>query len=278
MGRPLNKRNFGDPSDPGLQLVINIKDGTSFILNQKGSSRFNADDDGSGSPGLVTLVNEQFPDAVGEASIVIRVGDVPGEDATATSTLKIVNATLEEAGNGYEIGDTLTFSEGTFTEGALITVDDTTAEDEGPGPIATFTVTDPGVYTIIAPSGNANGGEGSEAAFDLEWGVGGVNLTLEGTGYINPPIVQFTGGEGAGAAATANLEGDSLGGITVTVNGTGYDTSPTVTIIRDITEGSIEMVRILHNRTARTFQGNSYTWSPGAGFTGDVNAGNITST
>lgn len=278
MGRPLNKRNFGDPTDPGLQLVINIKDGTSFILNQKGSSRFNADDDGSGSPGLVTLVNEQFPDAVSEASIVIRVGDVPGENATATSTLKIVNATLEEAGNGYEIGDTLTFSEGTFTEGALITVDDTTAEEEGPGPIAAFTVSDAGVYTVIAPSGNANGGEGSEAAFDLEWGVGGVNLTLEGTGYVNPPIVQFTGGEGAGAAATANLEGDSLGGITVTVNGTGYDTSPTVTIIRDITEGSIEMVRILHNRTARTFQGNSYTWSPGAGFTGDVNAGNITST
>lgn len=276
MGRPLNKRNFGDPSDPGLQLSINIKDGTSFILNQKGSSRFNADDDGSGSPGLVTLVNEQFPDAVSEASIVIRVGDVPGEDATATSTLKIVNATLEEAGTGYEVGDNLTFSEGTFSEGAVISVTSITGETSGP--ISAFNVSTPGVYTIIAPSGNANGGEGSEAAFDLEWGVGAVNLTLEGTGYINPPIVQFSGGEGAGAAAIAILEEASLGGITVTVNGTNYDTSPTVTIIRAVTEGSIEMVRTLHNRTARTFQGNSYKWSPGAGFTGDVNAGNITST
>jgi len=276
MGRPLNKRNFGDPADPGLQLVINIKDGTSFILNQKGSSRFNADDDGSGSPGLVTLVNEQFPDAVSEASIVIRVGDTPGEDATATSTLKIVNATLTDPGTGYNSGNTLTFSEGTFSEGAVITV--TSVSGEGGGPISTFNVSTPGTYTVIPPSGNAVGGSGSEAAFALEWGVGGVNLTLEGTGYVNPPIVQFSGGEGAGAAATANLEGDSLGGITVTVAGTNYDTSPTVTIIRAVTEGSIEMVRTLHNRTARTFQGNSYKWSPGAGFTGDVNAGNITST
>ncbi len=278
MGRPVNKRNFGDPADPGLQLAINIKDGTSFILNQKGSSRFTADDDGSGSSGLVTLVNEQFPNDVGEASIVIRIGDTPGENATATSTLKIVNATLEEAGTGYEVGDTLTFSEGTFSEGALITVDDTTSEEEAAGPIAAFTVTDPGVYTVAAPSGNANGGEGSEAAFDLEWGVGAVNVTLEGTGYVNTPIVQFSGGEGAGAAGTSVLEGDGVDGVIVTVTGTGYDTSPTVTIIREITEGSIETVRILHNRTARTFQGNSYKWAPGAGFSGDDNAGNITST
>jgi len=276
MGRPLNKKNFGDPTDPGLQLVINIKGGTSFILNQKGSSRFTADDDGSGSSGLVTLVNEQFPDDVGEASIVIRIGDVPGENATATSTLKIVNATLTDPGNGYQSSDTLTFSEGTFSEGALITVNSVSGESSGP--ILSFTVTDPGVYTVIPPSGNAQGGSGSEAAFALSWGVGGVNVTLEGTGYVNPPIVQFSGGEGAGAAGTSVLEDDGIGGITVTVTGTGYDTSPTVTIIRAVTERSIEMVRTLHNRTARTFQGNSYKWSPGAGFTGDDNAGNITST
>ena len=277
MGRPLKKANFGDPADPGLQLVINIKDGTSFILNQKGSSRFTADDDGSGSQGLVTLVNEQFPDEVGEAAIIIRVGNDPGEAATATSTLKIVSASILDAGSGYTAGNTLTFSEGTFSEGALITVDSTIGEAET-GPIQTFTVTDPGVYTVIPPTGNVSGGTGIEGAFTLGWGVGSVTITGGGTGYVNPPIVQFSGGEGAGAAGTSVLEGSNVDSVTVTVTGTGYDTSPTVTIIRAITEGSIEMVKTLHNRTARTFQGNSYKWSPGAGFTGDVNAGNITST
>jgi len=276
MGRPLKKANFGDPADPGLQLVINIKGGTSFILNQKGSSRFNADDDGSGSSGLVTLVNEQFPDEVGEASIVIRIGDNPGENATATSTLKIVNATLTDPGTGYNSGNTLTFSEGTFSEGAVITV--TSVSGESAGPISTFNVSTPGTYTVIPPSGNAQGGDGSEAAFNLSWGVGGVVITGGGDGYVNPPIVQFSGGEGAGATAVSVLDTDFVESAIVTIAGTGYDTSPTVTIIRAVTNRSIETVKTLHNRTARTFQGNSYKWTPGAGFTGDVNVGNIIST
>ena len=278
MGRPLNKRNFGDPADPGSQLVINIKDGTSFILNQKGSSRFTADNDGSGSQGLVTLVNEQFPDEVSEAAIVIRIGNNPGENATATSTLKIVNASILNAGSGYTAGNTLTFSEGTFSEGALITVDSTIGEGET-GPIQTFTVTSPGTYTVIPPTGNVSGGTGVEGAFTLEWGVGSIIVTLAGTGYVNLPLLQFSGGEGAGAiGAVTSLDLGTVEGATVTNTGSEYSTSPTVSIIRAITEGSIEMVKTLHNRTARTFQGNSYKWSPGAGFTGDGSAGNITST
>ncbi len=276
MGRPLNKRNLGDPADPGFQVVLNIKGGTSFILNQKGSSRFTADDDGSGSQGLVTLVNEHFPDEVGEASIVIRVGVDPGEPATATSTLKIVTATLTNAGSGYLANDDLTFSEGTFTEGAVITV--TSVVGEPAGSISTFNVSTPGVYTVIPPSGNAQGGTGNEAAFALEWGVGGIIITDAGGNYVNPPIVQISGGEGAGASAVSVLDTDFVESATVTSPGSEYSTSPTVSIVRTITERSIEMVKTLHNRTARTFQGNSYKWSPGAGFTGDVNAGNIIST
>jgi len=278
MGRPLNKRNLGDPSDPGFQLVINIKGGTSFILNQKGSSRFTADDDGSGSQGLVTLVNEQFPDAVGEASIEIRVGENPGEDAEATSTLTIVNATLIDAGTGYTFNDSLTFAEGTFTEGAVITV--TSTVGEGAGPIATFNVSTPGTYTVIPPSGNAQGGTGTEGAFSLEWGVGGIIVTAAGTGYVNLPLMQIAApGEGSTATgAVTSLDSGTVEEASVTDAGSGYTTSPTVSIIRAITGGSIEMVKILHNRTARTFQGNSYKWSPGAGFSGDDNAGNITAT
>lgn len=276
MGRPLNKRNLGDPADPGSQVVLNIKGGTSFILNQKGSSRFTADNDGSGSQGLVTLVNEHFPDENGEASIVIRIGDNPGEEATATSTLKIVSAGLTNAGTSYLSSDNLTFSEGTFTEGAVITV--TSVAGEPAGAILTFNVSTPGTYTVAAPGGAASGGTGTGAAFALSWGVGSVVIGVAGTGFVNPPIIQFSGGEGAGAAGTSTLENGNVGGVTVTSPGSEYSTSPTVSIVRTITERSIEMVKVLHNRTARTFQGNSYKWSPGAGFTGDVSAGNIIST
>lgn len=276
MGRPVNKRNFGDPSDPGSQLIINIKDGTSFILNQKGSSRFTADDDGSGSSGLVTLVNEHFPDEVGEASIIIRVGTNPGENATATSRLGANSVVKIISGTGYVIGNTLTFSEGTFSTQLVITVN---TIDEGGG-VTSFTLTNGGDFTVLpsTPGTSALTGTGTGATFVPEWGVAGITITAAGDGYVNPPVVQISGGEGAGASAVSTLDLDTVEGATVTNSGADYTFFPTVSIIRTITAGSIETVKILHNRTARTFQGNSYKWSPGAGFTGDDNAGNITST
>lgn len=277
MGRPLKKKNFGDPSDPGSQLIINIKDGTSFILNQKGSSRFTADDDGSGSSGLVTLVNEHFPDDVGEASIIIRVGTNPGEDATATSRLGANSVVNVVQGTGYTAGNTLTFPEGIFSTQLVITVNTVTES----GGVSGFTLTNGGDFTVLpTPPGTSNlTGDGAGATFVPEWGVAGITITEAGDGYVNPPVVQI-GAPGAGTTAivVAGLDTGTVESATVNDPGSGYTTFPGVGIVRTITEGSIETVKILHNRTARTFQGNSYKWSPGAGFTGDDNAGNITST
>ena len=60
-------------------------------------------------------------------------------------------------------------------------------------------------------------------------GVLSVNMTAFGGGYT-APTVSFTGGEGTGAAATANVTNGTVSSITMTAAGSGYTSAPTVTI------------------------------------------------
>jgi len=57
-----------------------------------------------------------------------------------------------------------------------------------------------------------------------------IDLVNPGSGYTVAPLVQVTGGGGAGAAATAYIGNGLVGVITVTSGGGGFTTSPTVTI------------------------------------------------
>ena len=60
--------------------------------------------------------------------------------------------------------------------------------------------------------------------------VQGVEIINPGSGYIEPPMVAFTGGGGSGAEATAYIGDGVVGVITVTDGGSGYLSNPTVTI------------------------------------------------
>ena len=60
--------------------------------------------------------------------------------------------------------------------------------------------------------------------------VQGVDIINPGSGYIEPPMVAFTGGGGSGAEATAYIGDGVVGVITVTDGGSGYLSNPTVTI------------------------------------------------
>ena len=60
--------------------------------------------------------------------------------------------------------------------------------------------------------------------------VQGVEIINPGSGYIEPPMVAFTGGGGSGAEATAYIGDGIVGVITVTDGGSGYLSNPTVTI------------------------------------------------
>lgn len=59
-------------------------------------------------------------------------------------------------------------------------------------------------------------------------GIAGVALSNNGTGYTSAPTVAFSGGNGSGAEAVANLSNGIS--IAITAAGTGYSSAPTITI------------------------------------------------
>ena len=58
-------------------------------------------------------------------------------------------------------------------------------------------------------------------------------LTVSGTGFIDTPYVQVTGGDGTGASAVAVIDytTGNLTGIRLTNPGTGYTIAPTFTLV-----------------------------------------------
>ena len=62
-------------------------------------------------------------------------------------------------------------------------------------------------------------------------GVGSISLSDGGAGYIAPPLVEFSGGDGVGATGYAVLENGRVSSVVVTSPGTGYTTAPTVALV-----------------------------------------------
>ena len=58
--------------------------------------------------------------------------------------------------------------------------------------------------------------------------VSSIGVTYGGTGYGSNPGVEFMGGGGTGAAATATVSGGVITGVTVTNPGTGYTSPPPI--------------------------------------------------
>ena len=61
-------------------------------------------------------------------------------------------------------------------------------------------------------------------------GVTNIPVTGGGSGYIDAPVVQISGGGGTGATAVATISGGVVTGITITNPGTGYTGTPTATL------------------------------------------------
>ncbi len=60
--------------------------------------------------------------------------------------------------------------------------------------------------------------------------VQNIDLVNPGSGYTVAPLIQVTGGEGTGAAATCFIGDGTVGIVTLTATGSGFTTAPTVTI------------------------------------------------
>ena len=95
------------------------------------------------------------------------------------------------------------------------------------GPLPDLKVTDGGSGYTSAPSVAISGGDGAGATATAQVsGVTSVALTSGGAGYTNAPAVGFTGGDGTGAAAYAQVSGVTA--LTLNDGGGGYTTPPAV--------------------------------------------------
>ena len=146
MGRPLNKKFFGAPTTLGSEIKVQFNDGSGsmpgFIVNQKGSKRFNCSNAGGTKTDLCKLVDKASADIL-EGEMTITVDD----GGTARQVVKISgrNVTLDNNSvTNWDFtgaGDTVAIEEagtgvGAGTDTALGTDDDvlTGADDtEGDG-------------------------------------------------------------------------------------------------------------------------------------------------
>ena len=158
MGRPVNKRYFGDPAaKAGEQFYVRADIGAGeeqcFIVKQRATLRFRVESVASGDQADVYLVN-------GPAEVT-----GPGfgymEAGNAGSNVEVESATINAGGTGYTDGDVLTVSGGTGTAATL------TVQETG-GVVDSVVVTTTGDYSV-APSNpvSVTGGTGAGATFDL---------------------------------------------------------------------------------------------------------------
>lgn len=125
-----------------------------------------------------------------------------GSGGAATCDIQVGLATINTAGTGYNVGDTVTISGGTAVTAATLQV---TAIGGG-GAITGIALLNSGDYTA-APANPAlsTSPYGSGAKFDLNFGIGPITLTAAGSGYTSAPTITVTGGGGSSGAVTANL-------------------------------------------------------------------------
>ena len=135
-----------------------------------------------------------------------------GSGAAATTFIQAGLVTLTAGGTGYNVGDTVWIAGGSTSDPTKLEV---SAIGTG-GVITGINLTDAGSYTA-APANPASSTSlyGVGATFTVNFGVGPVTLTTDGTGYTSAPTVTLTGGGGTGAVVTATLAVVPSGGTAV---------------------------------------------------------------
>ena len=154
-----------------------------------------------------------------------------GVAATATASLKAVNAYISNPGSGYSDGNyTATVIGGTNTAPTTLSV------VVAGGEVISVTVATAGNYTALPVGGttvSVTGITGSptvEAEFNISWGLSVVTVTSGGAGYTSEPIVNIVGGGGIGGEAYTTLDAGEVDSVVISTEGTGYTSIPRVLI------------------------------------------------
>jgi len=225
-------------------------------------------------PTTVSLVEVLYPgnDFTYTPSVILE--SVGTGAAPSVVALKVVQLVMDNPGLGYVAGDLLQVSGGVGNGSCVIQVLTATTT----GNILTWVMVNAGSYTTLplTVSNNMVGGTGVGAAFSLLMGVDSISILSSGSGYVTPPLVLFTGGEGVGAAAYTILTGDGVSEIVVTSPGSGYTSIPTVSI----TSGQGATAQAYIVPTSISFVqmvdvGSGYTSAPDVFFVGGGGSGAI---
>jgi len=197
--------------------------------------------DGGATIGATATAILQYYGAVGNVSVITQ-----GSGFTDNPS-----ATIEALGTGAAVG-TISFSivsgnTSTNPMGQFYSIGDILTVVGGVGTAATFSVTgviaggitsvnllDGGNYTVL-PTSLTNcptvSETGTGATVDITAGILSIPVISGGTGYLQLPIIEITGGGGSGATASAVLAGSAINNINVTNPGSGYTSQPTINII-----------------------------------------------
>ncbi len=117
MGRPLNKKFFGNPEGPGSQLSVDAwftGEGSAvigWIVKQSGAGVY---DITNGTLIERFRLQDGKPVAAGQASMIINPFGLSGETASASASLggegTIISITVNEGGSGYLTAPTVTIT------------------------------------------------------------------------------------------------------------------------------------------------------------------------
>jgi len=181
-------------SDPNIAMQLRTT-GTGAIDLAAGSSGINISNGNTitaitgvtgGSYTTIPIVTISLPTTSG------------GVQATATAAMQLTSgASVAAAGTGYNVGDVITLTGGTFSAASQLTVATLTG---GPGTgVATFTVTTAGSYTVLPASPISTtvspaGGTGFEVTGLWTVRSGSYTITNAGSGYVEQPTVSFSSG------------------------------------------------------------------------------------
>ena len=199
-------------SDTNISQVVQSK-GTGAINLASGISGLNL----SNGTTVTAITNTATGSYTSIPSVAVSAPTTAG-GVQATASVSTMTPTgviaIVAGGTGYTAGDVLTVSGGTLTSGTTqITVSTVSA-----GVITAATVSSFGVYSALpANPASVTGGTGSGATFTVNYRLfAALTITNAGSGYVEQPLVTFSGGGGSGAAAYAtvgsNVNVRSLGG------------------------------------------------------------------
>lgn len=190
MGRPLNKRYFGDPAGAGFQITVTAHipgesdPAAGFILRQRSNLKYLVE--AGGEVGVCKLVNKSAPDEgemIVEVTSAVTFGTLAEDDDEDEFDGSTDQGTFT-GGTGYEAGDLITLS-----NGAVVEVD--AVDDQADDTVTEFSITetigDPvSEGTVLTQVSTDGGGEG----FTLTPGSDNLDVVAELARIINNRVVK----------------------------------------------------------------------------------------